>query len=221
MTGPRPLNGHDASMAAAIVLLACLATALAPVQLLIEPVQGSLRPFLLPMAGLVGFACATRAGLAIVPRNTRDGLVIPALVGLAVALPILFLDRASLGSTSPETLQARLTYFPLRSLNEEVIYRLGAMSVFAWALTSVGPLRGAGGKAAAFVLAAALAQALNCLVNIPIPQMQAEPVYVLVRFFAPGVLWGLLYWRLGFAAAAVGHVAGHLWLQPAATWIGG
>ena len=214
------LDERDWRAGLLILLFAWVVSLLAPVQLIIEPLPPAFRIALLPMAGILGLLLASSVGLRIAARNSREGLIVPLLVGLAVALPILFLDRGSIGPAGVETLTARLIYFPFRSLNEEIVYRLGAMSLFAWLLLRTRLGRGAAGKGAAFLLAAMLAQALNCAVNIPWPQIESETAYVAIRFFAPGVLWGCLYWRFGFAAAALGHMAGHFWLQPLATLLG-
>lgn len=42
----------------------------------------------------------------------------------------------------------------------------------------------------------------------------ADPLYSSLRYWAVGSVWGLLYWRHGWAAALIGHAATHFILDP-------
>jgi hypothetical protein len=102
----------------------------------------------------------------------------------------------------------------MRAWNENIIYRLTVMSVLAWIIGFVW--RGDGGRpaAGAFVLAAVIAQVINISINVSEASSCMMLVYDVLRYIVPGVLWGYLYWRHGFATAEIASVGTHPFLQP-------
>jgi len=59
-----------------------------------------------------------------------------------------------------------------------------------------------------------IAQVINISMNVSEPSSPMLLVYDVVRYIPPGVLWGYLYWRNGFATAEIASVGTHPFLQP-------
>jgi hypothetical protein len=59
------------------------------------------------------------------------------------------------------------------------------------------------------------AQVAILLPQLAAPANATELVYDSLRYVGPGVLWGWLFWRHGFAAALLGHTGTHPILDPA------
>jgi hypothetical protein len=112
----------------------------------------------------------------------------------------------------------RILAFMLRAWNENIIYRLFAMSALAWVVGLVWRADEGRPAAGAFVAAAVLAQVANIYLNVtsqlPPPVTVTMLIYDLVRYVLPGVLWGHLYRRYGFATAEIASVGTHPFLQP-------
>jgi len=60
-----------------------------------------------------------------------------------------------------------------------------------------------------FVVAAIAAQICGVW-----PYVAHDPLYASLRYLAVGTVWGLLYWKQGWLAAAAGHGLAHLILDP-------
>lgn len=88
------------------------------------------------------------------------------------------------------------------------------MSLLVWVASLLWPPR-----ELTYWSAAVLAQVTNVALQSPVPTTPLMGLFIGVRFIAPGVLWGYLYWRHGFAAAAMAHVSAHVVLQPALCWL--
>ncbi|HZP20211.1 MAG TPA: CPBP family glutamic-type intramembrane protease [Bauldia sp.] len=145
--------------------------------------------------------------------------VVVSLAAFGVAAAVLMIDgyvfRASLPPWYATMLRTastvdRLAYYLPRAVLEETIYRLLAVSAIA-----AGLLWGGLSETAAWWLAIGVAQAINVAVSLPPPPDVLTLLYDGLRFFAPGLVWGWLYWRHGFVAAVSAHCAAHLLLQPA------
>jgi hypothetical protein len=126
-------------------------------------------------------------------------------------------------------LRDRLIYFMLRAFNENVIYRLFVFSSLFYLISRIKGAHAndthandtyASELPPALIWCAIVAtQTLNIGVNVvalsPDPLSFAALFYDALRYVAPGVLWGWLYWRFGFLTAEVASVGCHIFLQPA------
>lgn len=154
-----------------------------------------------------------KLGLGLLPRDGRSAVAATAWTVLGVTAFIAMLDlwlfRGRLAPgyvaffTSP--LGGRTPVLCVWSLGEEVIYRLGCMTAL---VAAIRLLRGPTGPAA-YGLAAVAAQMIGVW-----PQLVQDPLYGSLRYLAVGVVWGLLYWRQGWFAAAAGHGLSHLLIDP-------
>jgi hypothetical protein len=164
-----------------------------------------------PANGLTGrppsATVATPSGDAYTVLVAAAGVAIAVLLLDAVFFrPILPNDYvAAITELSPSQ---RLLYYVPRALAEEILYRLGVMSALSWLLLKGLP------AAMAYWITIATAQLINIATSVPPPTDIAVALYDGLRFFAPGVVWGYIYWKKGFAADASAHVATHLILQP-------
>jgi hypothetical protein len=63
-----------------------------------------------------------------------------------------------------------------------------------------------------------LAHVLNIYINVVAKTVEPfTPLiltYDMFRFVAPGILWGILYWRYRLATADLAHISTHIFLQP-------
>lgn len=175
-----------------------------------------------------GWLCARRADLHLLPRSNHIAVAIAAAVAVAMAAGIALVDALLFRShVAPEyvaliqglTPADRILYFSMRAFNEEVFYRLFLTSAIAWVLGHW--LRNEAGMipSGAYWIAIVSAQTLAILVNVILPHPLADvtptfALYTLIRFVAPGIVWGYLYWRHGLVTAQLAHIGTHLFLQP-------
>lgn len=101
-------------------------------------------------------------------------------------------------------LRPRTVLSCLKAVQEEVI-RLIVMS----ALVGLGHLVLRRTPPATFVLAAVVSQLFLIW-----PHVVDFGAYEVLRYWAVGSVWGLLYWRHGWLAALLGHSTIHLLLDP-------
>jgi hypothetical protein len=216
--------------AIAIVVVGCLIAAIAPFDLgfaYLTAGSASARVCLLFAIATAGFFFAERSGLRLRASDLRFPILTPVIVALLVALYVTIIDcfvfRALLPQSYVELFYTvpigqRLVVFMLRAWNENIIYRLFAMSVFSWLFGLVWKNGDGRPTPGAFAAAAILAQTINIYVNVT--SQLAAPVtpvilaYDLVRYVFPGILWGYLYRRHGFATAEIASVGTHPFLQP-------
>ena len=172
--------------------------------------------------------CADRVGLRLEAHGARHPLLVGIAAAVAVAAYIVAIDGVLFRAALPATyvqffetmgLRDRLVYFMLRAFNENVIYRL---FVFSTLFYLISRLKGVPAEALSPVpiwCAIVAAQILNIGMNVaalsPDPFTFATAFYDAIRYVAPGVLWGWLYWRFGFLTAEVASVGCHIFLQPA------
>ena len=163
-------------------------------------------------------------GLRLWPERAnpaiRAGLV---AIGLVAAL-IVFADGVVFRSVLPDWyvrvftgpfLSGRILVSMVRCVQEELCYRLLVMTLI---IATVGRVwRGPDGRAAAPVVITAIlvAQAVNMVPKEPPPTTYLEIPWSILRFYAPGLVWGWLYWRHGLVTPLLAHPAVHLVLQPA------
>jgi hypothetical protein len=179
------------------------------------------------VAGLVlaGAACAVRARLSLRGRESRwPWIALAAAVTVAIMVCIVdgvlfrnFLPPGYVQAIQTESLSSRLPYYYLRAFQEEVIYRLFALSALFFLISR---MRSGTTENISPLLLWTVIFAVQCL-NVGINAVALEPIsstrliYDSVRFVLPGVVWGWLYWRYGFAANATAHICCHAFLQPA------
>lgn len=156
--------------------------------------------------------------LTIFPANGRAaviavlgsiGLVTAVILAAALAwkaaIPVADRDYF----TAPG-LATRIAYLMVRAAIEEMVYRLGVMS----ALIAFAGLFWQRLPKWVPVAAILLAQAVSVAVNVSPPHDLAGLLYAAARDLFPGLVWGWLYWRHGFASAVAGHAGVHIVLQP-------
>ncbi|RUZ81168.1 hypothetical protein EN943_01765 [Mesorhizobium sp. M7A.F.Ca.US.006.01.1.1] len=108
----------------------------------------------------------------------------------------------------------RIAFFAPKAIFDELKFRLIAVSVLVWILTTMAGRRG---------WCFWIAIIFTALVIYPVFQhgylstLAPTPLTVLREIMlhgGAGILWGYLYWRHGLVASVVGHVSAHLALQP-------
>lgn len=104
-----------------------------------------------------------------------------------------------------EPLFPRMFRSCLRSLEEEVLYRL----ILTTLLASIPLLWRRQPGRWWIVGAIVLAQLVNVHAVVA-----AAPPWGILRFWVVGCVWGWLYWRHGFLAALLTHGSAHLMLDP-------
>lgn len=161
---------------------------------LFSPIAIADQPRFLP----TNWGAAARAVVLSIAGVSLFILVLDALVFRA-ALPADYVAFY----TSP--LEHRTAAAMLGSLMEEVKYRLLVMTLLLLVFTRFAR----SGAIWPVIVAIVAAQFVN--VVGPIIQL---PVYSLFRFWLVGCVWGLLYWRHGWAAAAIAHPLTHLVMDP-------
>ena len=183
---------------------------------------------LIAVLALIGAGCADRVGLGLEAHGARRPVLVGIAAAVAVAAYIAAIDGVLFRAALPADyvqffatmgLRDRLVYFMLRAFNENVIYRL---FVFSTLFYLIARLKGVPAKELSPVpvwCAIVAAQILNIGMNVaalsPDPFTFATACYDAIRYVAPGVLWGWLYWRFGFLTAEVASVGCHIFLQPA------
>lgn len=177
--------------------------------------------------GLLGLMFARRSGLGAGAADPRLSGLIGLGAALVVALWVLLIDgwlfRGVLPSSYVSLLRAplclRLLYFMPRAFNENILYRLFLMSALAWLFGLVWRRENGEPAQAALWAAIVLSQVINIAINVgfadPHGVTGVTLFYDAVRYVAPGVVWGYLYWRHGLATAEIAAVGTHLFLQPA------
>src|SRR5207247_1883409 len=112
----------------------------------------------------------------------------------------------------------RLAYFMLRAFNESILYRLFLSSVLVWALGRFWRDRSGHPANGAYWLGMILAQAINIAINVTFVAGWSTTPALLVhdglRYVVPGIVWGYLYFRHGFASHEVAAVGTHIYFQP-------
>lgn len=152
-------------------------------------------------------------GLALRPADTRRAVRACAFAIIAVTAVIVMVDAAFYRNllrsdyvtlyTAP--LWPRTPIISLIAIGEELRFRLILMS----ALFALGVLvrgRVSVGWAVAAIILSQIANVGLLLVT--------DPVYGLFRWLLPGLVWGWLYWRHGWFAAAAAHGSTHLLMDP-------
>jgi hypothetical protein len=185
-----------------------------------------LRAAAIVLLALAGASLGRRVGLSAetaAPGRWRDAL------GAAIAVAVLCAvsDRAWRSALHPSyvdyiratPLAVRTLLFAARALNENIIYRLFLSSLFVCILGAVWKRADGRPAPGAFWTAFVLAQGVNIWINVSrhAPLTPASALHDLVRYVAPGVVWGWLYWRRGFAANELASTSVHLFLQPLLT----
>jgi hypothetical protein len=186
-----------------------------------------LRAAAIVLMALVGAAVGRRIGLTVEGsgegRPLRDALVAAVVVGVFCALcdwawrPVLHPPYVAALTRIP--LGVRVLGFAARALNENIIYRLFLGSLLIWALGRVWKAPDGRPARGAFWTGFILAQGVNVWVNVTglAPVTPAGLLHDLFRYVAPGVVWGWLYWRRGFAANELASTSVHLVFQPLVT----
>jgi hypothetical protein len=223
MFRPLRLDGFAVSL----LLIGSAIAALAPFDRIFASLtQGSIlaRVGLLLALALCGMQFARLSTLSLHQAGR-----VPILAGIAaafgVAVYVCIIDAWVFRQVLPgpyvnyletHALGSRLTYYMMRAFNENIFYRLFAVSTLAYFLFKLTKHR-----TVAIVSAVVLAQVINVEVNresaLAAGQAGAPALlmlYYLMRGVVPGVLWGLLFWRFGFLSAEVASVGCHLFLQP-------
>lgn len=153
-----------------------------------------------------------RSGLRFYPVDRRAALKSVALSIAGVTLFIAALDLAFRDHLAPgyvamftAPLLPRMLVMAVLAGWEELVYRLGVMTVLAVVLS-----RGTGRLSPAmWLVCAVMAQLANVGALV-----LADPLYASLRYLAVGTVWGWLYWRHGWLSAIAGHVGCHLVLDP-------
>ncbi len=164
------------------------------------------------------------AGDPEAPRRFRAVLPLAVGTGVAVAILILLLERFAFAPHLPESLQTispppawqgLLAAF-YGGINEELLMRLGLMTLLAWAGTRATRRAKPGGGViwAANVLTALLFGAghLPALARLA-PMTTVLVVRTLLLNTIAGLLFGWLYWRRGLLAAMGSHFSADIVLH--------
>lgn len=173
---------------------------------------------------VAGTACAQRAGLRLEGHGRRPvllGVAMAVLVAGYVVLLDCFVFRHLLSDDYAQIFAAplpkRLTYFMLRAFNENILYRLFAFSLLAYAITLLGARKSV--SLALIGFAMVVVQIVNIGANVgpPTPERMTFAIvgYEGLHYIVPGVIWAVLFWRNGFLVAEIASVGCHLVIQPA------
>jgi hypothetical protein len=183
---------------------------------------------LIAVLAFIGAFCADRVGLRLQGHGTRRPVLVGVAAAIAAAVYVAAIDGVVFRATLPTSyvfffettgLRDRLIYFMLRAFNENVIYRLFVFSSIFYLISRINGARPKVLPPALIWCAIVATQMLNIGVNVaalsPDPISFAALLYDALRYVAPGVLWGWLYWRFGFLTAEIASVGCHIFLQPA------
>jgi hypothetical protein len=223
VSGARNLDGGVAFLLAPAVVFAWLVP---------FDIRFASPPFGLPpvraaaivVLALAGAALGRRIGLSVEGtargRSVRDALIAAVAVAVWCALCDWYwrssLHPAYVSYLTTTPLALRIAYYAMRALNENILYRLFLGSLFILILGWVW--KGPDGRPApgAFWVGFTLAQAVNIWANITAfaPLTPAALMHDALRYVVPGVVWGWLYWRRGFAATEIACTSVHIVLQP-------
>lgn len=186
-----------------------------------------LRAAAMVLMALVGAAAGRRIGLGVESpgrgRPVRDALLAAVVVGVFCALcdwawrPVLHPSYVAALTSTP--LGLRVLWYAARALNENIIYRLFLSSLLIWGLGRAWKAPDGRPARGAFWTGFILAQGANIWINVTglAPLTAAGLLHDLFRYVAPGVIWGWLYWRRGFAANELASTSVHLVFQPLVT----
>ncbi len=129
------------------------------------------------------------------------------IAAVGVAALVLATDRL-LASSLPageaayyadHQLGLRLYVSGLMALRDEIAWRLVLMT----AIVALGRLALRGHTPVwLFVVAIVVAQAASVAFGVPLASSLGEAFADTLRYFVPGLVWGWLYWRHGWLAAA-------------------
>jgi hypothetical protein len=157
------------------------------------------------------------------PRVARDAVISAVLLGLAAALLVVIGSQLPSGASGlREMPHATLWAAGLASvgagIREEVWYRLGAMTLFAWALSRL--FRRAVPRLAVIWSSILAAAVLFGAAHLPqtsgvIALTPTIVAFILAGNGVVGVVCGWLYWRKGLVAAIVAHTVVDLVLKVA------
>lgn len=155
------------------------------------------------------------------PTRARRALVSATLLGTAAGLCLgiaaaVFKDTSAMRETRDPTVLAAVLASIGAGIYEEVWFRLGAMTMFAWMLTRLSAL--ADSRRAVVWSANLLAAALFGAAHLPLASTLTTLtptliVFVLAANGIVGVICGWLYWRRGLFAAIVAHTTVDLILK--------
>ena len=157
------------------------------------------------------------AGLRLTPADWGGALRVSAGAAVALAMAIVLLDsmiyRDQLsdwyvaGRTGPVV---ALTYYMMKlAVWEELVYR-GLVMTALVACLSWGKSKPAPGVMIFAIVASQFANVATAVLP--------DPLYGTLRFWAPGCVWGWLYWRHGLLSAMFGHALCHVLLDPLLRW---
>lgn len=165
----------------------------------------------------------TRLGLSLTLRHGLRSLAIAVAAGMAFGAWMALADATFFRGAVPDvqhwmvahlTAPQRIALAWRGALFDEVVLRLGAVTVLVWLGRYVG-LTGWRACWPAILAAAGLAWSLTVLPYLSDLHWSA-PVILreVLLHVAAGTLWGWLYCRHGWLAGMAGHWAAHLTLQP-------
>jgi len=128
--------------------------------------------------------------------------------------PILNRDYIEMSTSSP--IGPRQILYSMRAIYESLVYRLFLGSIFAWLIGSVWRKRSGGIAEGAYVAGFTLAQLVNMGASMTsyMPLNALTLAYYALRYFAPGVIWGLIYRRYGFLTNELSVGGVHFFFQP-------
>lgn len=149
-------------------------------------------------------------GLHFLPRDSRraaiaTAAVVLALVAFIVALDLIAKPPADYVAFFTSPLWPRTPLMCADALLDEVKWR----GLLMTALIGGYALLKKPVPAWFIVFAIVISQLANVW-----PWILADPLYGSLRYWLVGSAWGWLYWRHGWASAAIGHSASHLLLDP-------
>ena len=177
---------------------------------------GALRPF-------------ARTGLVLtLADGVRSGRV-ALLAGLSVGLGMSLADATLFRSVMPAvqhqlaaewSLPERLTRFALGAVEDELVLRLGGVSLILVVLVAWRGVRTPRLDAVAVALAAGALWPLWVWPYLADLDWTGLTVLREVGLHVgAGAVWGWLYCRHGWMAGVIGHVSAHLMLQPLLPWV--
>jgi hypothetical protein len=183
-----------------------------------------LRAIAIVVMALAGLKVGQQLGMGFEPKGLKRPIVQPivvaAVVGVCCALAdwLLIPDRngAYVQMILATPLSTRLTYFLMRVVNENILYRLFLGSVLIWLIGRVWKTAEGRPAEGAYWLGFLLAQCLNIWLNVTCKE-PVTPLALLhdaVRYVTPGMVWAWLYRRHGFQSNEIACTTVHLFYQP-------
>lgn len=165
-----------------------------------------------------------QTGLSILPRRGWRSLALAGLLGMGFGLYMALADRLVFAGAVPPMqhmmvrdwpLGTRWSYFFTGAFLDEVKLRLAAMTLLAWVASRWRQPVPDGAMRAIIVAVALVAYPVSALDYFTaLPWSALTLARELCLHGTAGMLWGWLYWRNGWSAAVVGHLAAHVTLQP-------